>query len=81
MKGCRLYDPITNKLLTSRDVVFDENCARNWESLQSGQILEDGEFLNSPIRQENENGGSGSSTQSSSQSLVSNSSLSSLSSS
>ena len=53
MKGCRLYDPITNKLLISRDVVFDENCAWNWESLQSGQILEDGEFLNSSIRHEN----------------------------
>ena len=51
MKGCRLYDPIIKKLLISRDVVFDENSAWNWESLQSGQILEDGEFLNSPIRQ------------------------------
>ena len=51
MKGCCLYDPIIKKLLISRDVVFDENSAWNWESLQSGQILEDGEFLNSPIRQ------------------------------
>ena len=38
-KGCRLYDPITKKLLISRDVVFDENSAWNWGSLQLGQIL------------------------------------------
>ena len=41
---------------------FDEKSAWNWESLQSGKIIKDGEFLNSPIRQINENGGFGSST-------------------
>lgn len=29
-KGYRLYDPVSKKVLTNRDVVFDENGEWNW---------------------------------------------------
>ena len=30
-KACRLYDPIGGKVVVSRDVVFDEAAASNWD--------------------------------------------------
>jgi hypothetical protein len=32
-KGYRFFDPVTNKLVVSRDVVFEENTPWDWESL------------------------------------------------
>ena len=31
-KGFRVFDPITKKIILSRDVVFDENGRWNWEA-------------------------------------------------
>ena len=42
-KGYRLYNPLTKKLIISRDVVFDEKSAWNWSDMQrsTGFIQED----------------------------------------
>lgn len=42
-KGYRFYNPLTKKLLISRDVIFDEKDAWNWDEMQycPGPSLED----------------------------------------
>ena len=30
-KGYRIFDPVNNRLMVSRDVIFDEQTAWNWE--------------------------------------------------
>lgn len=38
-KAYRLFDPATNRVCISRDVVFEENVGRNWEN-NIGKICE-----------------------------------------
>ncbi|CAL9005368.1 unnamed protein product, partial [Prunus brigantina] len=38
-KGYRVYDPITKKLLFSRDVVFDENAAWDWKEMSEKHVF------------------------------------------
>ncbi|KAI5322513.1 hypothetical protein L3X38_031585 [Prunus dulcis] len=38
-KGYRVYDPVTKKLLLSRDVVFDENAAWNWKAMPENYVF------------------------------------------
>lgn len=39
-KGYRVYDPVNNKLMVTRDVIFDENRAWNWVENGSRQSSE-----------------------------------------
>ncbi|GKU96667.1 hypothetical protein SLEP1_g9878 [Rubroshorea leprosula] len=56
-KGYRFYNPITKKLLISRDVIFDENNSWNWNEKKSpGFVLVDGILEVDPIMTEGEMG-------------------------
>ena len=37
-KGYRVYDPLTKKLILSRDVVFDENAAWEWKKISENYV-------------------------------------------
>ena len=53
-KAYRLFDPISRKIMVSRDVVFDENKSWNWMSGDKETetfIIDFGEFRNSGLRQ------------------------------
>ncbi|KAM1793542.1 hypothetical protein ACFX11_034116 [Malus domestica] len=38
-KGYRVYDPLTKKLILSRDVVFDENAAWEWKNVSENYVI------------------------------------------
>ena len=42
-KVYRLYNPITEKIIISRDVLFDEENTWDWRSTEKQQMLIDGE--------------------------------------
>jgi len=42
-KAYRLYNPITKKIITSRDVIFDENKSWNWNKEHVVTVLEWGD--------------------------------------
>ncbi|KAL8132353.1 hypothetical protein AgCh_008011 [Apium graveolens] len=44
-KACRLYDPVVNKILLSRDVVFDEQKTWDWEENSEQQNKMEGGFV------------------------------------
>ncbi|KAI5353736.1 hypothetical protein L3X38_006630 [Prunus dulcis] len=35
----RVYDPVTKKLILSRDVVFDEHAAWNWKAMPENHVF------------------------------------------
>ncbi|KAL0551410.1 hypothetical protein IC582_010496 [Cucumis melo] len=45
-KAYRLYNPLNGKILTRRDVVFDESASWNWKSSEEYVSLVDGELTN-----------------------------------
>ncbi|GKV31343.1 hypothetical protein SLEP1_g40039 [Rubroshorea leprosula] len=54
-KGYRFYNPITKKLLISRDVIFDEKNSWNWNEKKSlGSVLVDGILEADPVMTEGE---------------------------
>ncbi|GLU00818.1 hypothetical protein SLE2022_181580 [Rubroshorea leprosula] len=56
-KGYRFYNPITKKLLISRDVIFDEKNSWNWNEKKSpGSMLVDGILEVDPVMTEGEMG-------------------------
>ncbi|GKV49381.1 hypothetical protein SLEP1_g56135 [Rubroshorea leprosula] len=56
-KGYRFYNPITKKLLISRDVIFDEKNSWNWNEKKSpGFVLVDGILEADPVMTEGEMG-------------------------
>ena len=42
-KAYKLYNPLTKKIVTSRDVVFDEENTWSWDKKQPTQVLADNE--------------------------------------
>ena len=42
-KAYKLYNPLTKKIMTSRDVVFDEENTWSWDKKQPTQVLADNE--------------------------------------
>ncbi|GKU93099.1 hypothetical protein SLEP1_g6727 [Rubroshorea leprosula] len=56
-KGYRFYDPITKKLLISRDVIFDEKNSWNWNEKKSpGSVVVNGILEDDPVMTEGEMG-------------------------
>jgi hypothetical protein len=41
-KGYQIYDPVKDKLMISRDVIFDEKMTWNWEGREAGSLSKDG---------------------------------------
>lgn len=41
-KGYRLYNPITETVVTSRDVVFEEEKGWNWDKVNEEQLIWEG---------------------------------------
>ena len=39
-KGYRIYDPVKNKLMVTRDVIFDEKKPWNWEGKEDSKVKE-----------------------------------------
>ena len=44
-KGYRVFDPLSKKLFLSRDIVFDEEVAWNWEENSESIYLNTGSFI------------------------------------
>jgi hypothetical protein len=50
-KAYRLYNPITKKIIISRDVLFDEENTWDWSSIEQQQSLIDLEEVGGEIKQ------------------------------